>query len=103
MIRIRKLRLKPGRLPQEELLDQFEMVILNDRIAQELMAGLIDLFPDRLPISCNLDLQVLAYVDRLNSGIAHVGQRVLDGFALGIHHGSFRCNDNSCFHDTLRP
>jgi (S)-2-hydroxyglutarate dehydrogenase len=44
------------------------------------------------------DLDVFSDVDVGDAPVAHLFQRALDGFALGIHHGFLWCNDNFCFH-----
>jgi hypothetical protein len=62
------------------------------------MARLVDLAADNLLIARDLDFEVFADVDGSDALIAHLAQRVLDGFALGIEDGLFRRDDYLCFH-----
>lgn len=85
-------------LPHPALLN-FQAVILDHRVAQEFVARLIELFAGILPIAPGeFDFQVFAHVDGADALIAHMGEGVLDGFALGIQHGLLWSNDDFGFH-----
>src|SRR5690349_17712388 len=66
------------------LLD-FKPVILNHRVAQNLVASLVNLLPRILRVFLGqFDFQVLAYPDRTNAGKTHMFQSALDSLALRI-------------------
>ena len=53
------------------------------------MASLIHLFPGGLLIGAvQLDLQIFSDVDRPDSGITHMFERILHSFSLRIEHGT---------------
>jgi len=75
------------------------MIILNDGIAQDSMAGLIQLFAPGFRVAGGqFDFQVLADVDGANALVAHLLQGVGDGFALRVEHGPIGSDNNFCFH-----
>ena len=88
-------RVQPG----GPLLDNLEAVILDDRVAEELVAGLVEtLTGGFLVLAAQLDLQVFADMHRPDPFIAHVGEGVLHCLALGIQDGLLRGDDDLCFH-----
>jgi hypothetical protein len=74
------------------------MVVFDDWIAQELVAGVVDLAADRFGISLDVNFQVLADVNGLNSLVTHVFQGLLNGLALWVNDRSFRRNGDLRFH-----
>ena len=66
------------------ILFQLEPIIFNHWITQEFVARVVDLLPDLFLFSCDLDFEVLAYVDGRDSLVAHVLQGALDRFPLWI-------------------
>jgi hypothetical protein len=77
----------------------FKPVILNDRVAQDLVTGFIDLPAGILGICASqFDLEVFAHMHRADAPIAHVSQRVLHRLALRIQDGFFWRNNDFSFH-----
>jgi hypothetical protein len=77
----------------------FKPVILDDRVAQNPMAGIVDLFAGGFPVrAVQFDFEILADMHRPDSVVAHLRQGVPDGFTLGIEHCLFWCDDNLRFH-----
>jgi len=77
----------------------FKPVILDHRIAQNLVASLVDLFARTLLVLLGqFNFQILSDADRANAGVAHVRQSALDGFSLRVKHGLFWCDDDLSFH-----
>ena len=67
------------------------------------MAGFVERFARRFLVAAvQFHFQVFSHMDGLDAAVAHVFQRVLDGFALGIHNGLFWCDDDFCFHARIR-
>src|SRR5258708_264989 len=73
-------------------------IILNDRIAQESVARIIELLADDFAISFDFDLEVFADVDGADAAVTHMFQRTLDGLSLRIEHRLLWCDDYFCFH-----
>jgi GDPmannose 4,6-dehydratase len=74
-------------------------VILNDRIAQNLVARVVDLFAPRFLIAASqLDLQILAHVHCADAFVAHVFQRAGHGLALRIEDCLFWCHNDFGLH-----
>lgn len=82
--------------------NDFDLKIFNDRVGQEFAAGSFD-FLAGLVLVCpgEFDFEILADVHGGDSLIAHVFQRVLHGFTLGIEDSFFRCDYDFRFHDEL--
>ena len=74
------------------------MIILDDGIAENLVAGIINLLAHRFDIPGNFNFQILADMHPLDSFESHMFQRVLYCFALWVNHRLFWCNRNFCFH-----
>src|SRR5438876_9082866 len=82
----------------------FEFVVLDDRVAQKLVTGFIELAARGFPVGAvQFDFQIFAYVDRVDAAVAHVLERVLHRFALRINDGFFRSNDDPGFHVKAGP
>jgi len=76
-----------------------DLIILDDRVAQELVTRLIHpLARTVLVRAAQVDLDIFADVDRGDALVTHLFQGVLDGLALGIDHGLFRSDDDFRFH-----
>jgi len=72
----------------------FKTIIFNHRIAQDFVAGVVDLFPRDLTVcSGQLDFQIFSDVHRADFSITHVGKRALHSFSLWIQY-SFLWSDN---------
>ena len=84
----------------EPVLRSFDLklVIFDDRIAQQLVARVVDLFAGAFLVAREFDLQVFAHMHGLNAGVAHLFERVLDRLPLGIEDGLLRRDNNFCFH-----
>ena len=88
-----------GKLENGEVHFNFQLVILNHRVAQKFMAR-----PRRvscahgLLVAVQFDFEIFADVDGLDAAVAHLFEGALDGFALRVHDGFFRCDDDFCFH-----
>jgi len=90
---------EPPRATDAFRLFDLELVILDDRVAQEPVAGFVDAFaPGFLVAVGQLDFHVFAHAHRANAFVAHVFEGVLDGFALRVEHGFLWCYDNLGFH-----
>ena len=82
------------------LFGNFQFVIFDDRIAEELVRGIVDglLRGGLVRARCEVDLDILADVDAGDAGVAHVFEGGLDGFALRIQDGFLWGDDDFCFH-----
>ena len=85
-------------MPCEKCSFNLQPVILDDRVAEEFVAGLVDLFAQRFLVAGDFDFQVFADVDGADALVTHVFEGVLDGFALRVEHGFLRRDDDFCFH-----
>jgi hypothetical protein len=76
-----------------------EAIILDDRVAEDLVAGSIDLLAPRFGIRAGqFDLEILADVDRADAFVAHLLEGVLHGFALRVKDGLLWSDDYFRFH-----
>src|SRR5665213_111929 len=76
-----------------------EPVIFNDRVAENLVAGVVNLFPPSLLVGPReVDFQILAHMNRADALVAHVFEGVLHRFALRVENGFFGRDDYSGFH-----
>ena len=82
------------------LIGNFYFVIFDDRVAEQLVRGVVDGLGRRRLVRAGreVDLDVFADVDAGDAGVAHVFKGGLDGFALWIQDGLFWCDDDFCFH-----
>src|SRR5580693_6119710 len=82
------------------LINNFQFVILNHRIAQQLVRGVIQGFMRGGLVGAGreVNLDVFADVDAGDAGVAHVGEGGLDGLALRVQDGLFGGDDDFCFH-----
>ena len=63
------------------------------------MTSVVDLLLQRILVAASeFEFQILAHTNGANPGVAHVFQRVLDGFALRVQHGFFWRNYDFRFH-----
>src|SRR2546430_11823522 len=82
----------------------FEFVVFDDRVAQKLVTGFIELAARGFPVGAvQFDFQILAYVDCVDAAVAHMLERVLHSFTLRINDGFFRSNDDPGFHVKAGP
>lgn len=76
-----------------------QLVIFDDRVAEKLVAGFVDLFAGGIFVGAGqLDFEIFTDVDGADALIAHVLEGVLNGFALRVEHGFLRSDDDLCFH-----
>src|SRR5512134_2881670 len=68
---------------------EYEVVVFNDRVAEEFVTGIVDGFPGCLTVRVGgeINLDVLADVNALNPLVAHVSERGLNSLALRINDG----------------
>src|SRR4051794_7885495 len=96
LIAIRGRKLENGKI--HTLLD-LKMIILNYGIAEDFVAGFVDLLAREFLVRAGqLDFQILAYVDRADFLVAHMRQGVLDGLPLRVEDRFFRSNNDFGFH-----
>jgi hypothetical protein len=76
-----------------------EAVIFDHGIAEDFVAGVIDLFAPGFCIRAGqINLEVFADVDGADAFVTHLFERVLDRLALWVEDGLFWCDDNFRFH-----
>ena len=78
----------------------FQFVIFDDGVAQKLVSRVVKraLRGSLVRAGREVNFDVFADVDAGDAVVAHMFERVLDGFALRINHGLFWCDDDFCFH-----
>lgn len=74
------------------------MIIFDDRIAQELVAGFSNLLARAFQVAFHFDLQEFAHMHTLDPPVAQVFEGVLDCLPLGINHGFLWRYDDFSFH-----
>ncbi len=79
---------------------QFNVVILDHRIAEQFVARLFHLPPNGVAITFDFNLEVFAHVHGFDPGVAHVLQRSLDGLSLRIDHCFLWGDDDFRFHSS---
>jgi hypothetical protein len=81
----------------------FETVVFDDGVAEDFVAGFVDLFAPGFFVGIGeFDFEVFSDVDGADAFVTHVLQGALDGLPLGVHDGLFWSDDYFCFH-FLRP
>ncbi len=81
-----------------ELFD-FKSVILDHRVTQYLVAGIIDLFAGAFFVrAVQFDFEILSDVHRPHAVVAHMRQGTLHRLPLWVQHRFFWCNDDLRFH-----
>jgi hypothetical protein len=76
-----------------------EAVILNDGIAQYLVARLVNFLAPKSFVGIGkFDFQVFPDMHGADAFVAHLFEGALNRLALRIEHGLFWCNDNLGFH-----
>src|SRR5258706_1276631 len=82
------------------LFRNFQLVIFNHGITQQLVRRVVQGFLRRRPVRAGreVNLDVFADVDAGDAGVAHVFEGGLNGFALGIKDGFLGCDDDFGFH-----
>ena len=77
----------------------FEAIVFNDRVAEKLVAGLVELFAGALLVTARqFHFEIFADMDGADALIAHVLEGVLDSLALRVEHRLLRSDDNFGFH-----
>jgi hypothetical protein len=76
-----------------------EAVIFDYGIAEDFVAGVIDLFAPGFGIRAGqINFEVLADMDRADAFVAHLFEGILHRLALRVEDGLFWCDDNFRFH-----
>jgi hypothetical protein len=76
-----------------------EAVIFDHGIAEDFMAGLVDLWAPQFGLRAGqLDFKIFADVDGADAFVAHLFEGILDRLALRVQDGLFWSDDNFCFH-----
>jgi len=98
---VKCLQLSREEGPEQRILFDIEPVVFNYRVAQQTVAGVIDLLPgDFFVTLLELNFEVLTYMNRADARVTHLGKSVLNRFPLRIEHSFLWCNDYFGFHQS---
>src|SRR5471030_2705570 len=84
-----------------ELIGDFEAKILNHGVGEEVAAQFLELGLQLQTVArgrIQLDFHHFSGPDHAGAGQAQLVERIADGDALGIQHGGFRHDGDTCFH-----
>src|SRR3954471_7398380 len=96
LVTIRGRKLENGKIHESF---NFKTIIFNHRVAENLVAGFVNLFASQFFIGAReFDFHVFANVNGTDISITHVCEGVLDGFALRIQDRFFWSHNYLCFH-----